>query len=163
MIKQARRIQQALSKEEINEVLLRNSSGVLSLIDENGNPYGVPLNYVFVKNKLIFHTLKIGYKIDLINKNENCAFTIIDKDDIVEKDYTSLYQSVIIQGTIKVISDPQLIIGYINSFTDKFVHNDNLDERSKIIERTMNRLVILELTINQISGKKALDLVNKEN
>ena len=160
MKEQIKRKQQILNKDQIDEILLKNTSGVLSLLDENNNPYGVPLNYAYINGKLIFHTSKFGYKIDLIKRNQNCSFTVIDQDKVVEEDYTSLYKSVIIQGKIKIIENKEEIVNYMNLFTDKYVPFK--EERPDIIKRNLPILSILELTIEQVSGKCALDLVNKK-
>ena len=156
MKNQIKRKQQILDINEIKEVLNNNTSGVLCLLDENNNPYGVPLNYAYVNDKIIFHTSKFGYKMDLIKNNSKCSFTIIDQDKIVEEDYTSLFKSVIIQGNIRIVKDTTEIINYMNLFTDKYVSFK--EEREDIIKRNLSNLSILELTIEQISGKCALGL-----
>ena len=160
MNKQVRRKQQVLDNEQILEVLKNNTSGVLSLIDEQGNPYGVPLNYTYYDGKLLFHSLKVGYKVDLIKHNGKCAFTIIDSDKIVKEEYTSYYKSVIIQGTIKVIEDKETILKYINIFTDKFVPGHKM-ERDEVIKSSMSALAMLELTIEEWSGKCARSLAKE--
>ena len=156
MKNQIKRKQQILDINEIKEVLNNNTSGVLCLLDENNNPYGVPLNYAYVNDKIIFHTSKFGYKMDLIKNNSKCSFTIIDQDKIVEEDYTSLFKSVIVQGNIRIVKDTTEIINYMNLFTDKYVSFK--EEREDIIKRNLSNLSILELTIEQISGKCALGL-----
>ena len=51
-----RRKKQQLSPEECNDILDRNTAGVLSLLDPNGYPYGVPLSYCRVEDRLLFHS-----------------------------------------------------------------------------------------------------------
>ncbi len=45
MFRKMRRFKQELPQNEIERILLKNTSGVLSVIDENGYPYSVPLSY----------------------------------------------------------------------------------------------------------------------
>ena len=153
---QTKRIRQKLNEEQILDVLNKNTSGVLSLIDENNHPYGVPLNYTYYNGKLLFHTSKFGYKIELIKNNPKCCFTIIDQDEIVEEEYTSLYRSVIIQGNVRIIDDKEELMNLMNIFTDKFVPMK--EERQSIIKRSLPALCMLEIEIKEISGKCALDL-----
>lgn len=49
-----RRGKQQLSNEKCNEILDRNTSGVLSLLGLDGYPYGVPLSYVHNNGRIIF-------------------------------------------------------------------------------------------------------------
>ena len=55
MFPKMRRIKQQLSHQAAEAVLLRGTSGVLSLLGEDGYPYGVPLSYVYRNGKLLFH------------------------------------------------------------------------------------------------------------
>ena len=45
MFREMRRIKQALSQDECTEVLKNEPRGVLSLIGENGYPYGIPMDH----------------------------------------------------------------------------------------------------------------------
>jgi len=50
-----------MSKESVIELLERGKYGVLSSVDEDGQPYGVPVNYVFDGNESIyFHCAREG-------------------------------------------------------------------------------------------------------
>ena len=55
-----RRFKQELSKEECIEILKKEPRGVLSVFDENGYPYGIPVNqwYNEKDGKLYFHGAK---------------------------------------------------------------------------------------------------------
>ena len=66
MFREMRRHKQLLSEVVSREILERNTSGVLSLMGDDGYPYGVPLSYVLVGDKLFFHCAKAGHKIDAI-------------------------------------------------------------------------------------------------
>ena len=50
--------------------------GVLSVIGDDGYPYGVPINYVYdeKENALYFHGAKEGHKIDAIKKSGKVCF-----------------------------------------------------------------------------------------
>ncbi len=57
-----RRARQKLSDEEVKRILTENTSGVLSVIDKDGYPYSVPLSFVYIYNKIFFHSAKEGHK-----------------------------------------------------------------------------------------------------
>lgn len=49
-----RRIRQQLPLEETKQILSEATSGVLSVIGDNGYPYGVPISYVYADGKIFF-------------------------------------------------------------------------------------------------------------
>ena len=57
MFRELRRKKQALSHKENIEILQRNTAGVLSLIGDEGYPYGVPMSYAY-RNTIYFHCAK---------------------------------------------------------------------------------------------------------
>ena len=69
MFQEMRRKRQALSQEEISDVLEKGTSGVLALSGVAGYPYAVPLSYVYDGEKIYFHCAKSGYKLDAIRGN----------------------------------------------------------------------------------------------
>ncbi|MBE5911190.1 MAG: hypothetical protein E7276_08540 [Pseudobutyrivibrio sp.] len=60
MFRKMRRFKQQLSEEECIEVLKNEPRGVLSLIGEDGYPYGMPINqwYCEEDGKIYFHGAK---------------------------------------------------------------------------------------------------------
>ena len=63
-----RRIKQQLSEEESLDVLKRAKRGVLSVIGDDGWPYGMYLNPHFENGRIFFHGAKEGHKIDALKK-----------------------------------------------------------------------------------------------
>lgn len=80
-------------------------SGVLSLLDESGYPYGVPISYVYDDNKLYFHSALNGHKIDAIRHSDKASFTIICKDEVHPETFTTYFRSVICFGHLRIIDD----------------------------------------------------------
>ena len=63
-----------ISEDEALELLTRAEYGVLSTVDENGQPYGVPLNFCVVDGCIYFHCAVEGHKIDNIEQNSAVSF-----------------------------------------------------------------------------------------
>ena len=68
MFRKMRRFKQQITDEQCIEVLKNAKRGVLSLIGEDGYPYGLPINqwYCEEDGKIYFHGAKEGHKIDAI-------------------------------------------------------------------------------------------------
>ena len=83
MFREMRRKRQQLSDEECLAVLDRATSGVLSVLGDDGYPYGVPLSFVRLGRTLVFHSASTGHKIDAIAAYPKASFTVIDQDQVV--------------------------------------------------------------------------------
>ena len=73
MFRPMRRSKQQLPHEEALAILQEGSTGILALSGDDGYPYTVPLNYLYVEadepealGKVYFHSAKAGHKIDAI-------------------------------------------------------------------------------------------------
>ncbi len=106
MFREIRRKDRELPINEAEEILKSTDYGVLSLIGDNGYPYGVPLNYAYADGKLYFHsTSKESHKLDAIGKNDKVCFTVVAKHDIVLDALSTSYESVIVFGKARILID----------------------------------------------------------
>src|SRR5574344_1030878 len=160
MFRPMRRIKQSLPKDEIDKILNRCTSGVLAVIGDNDYPYAVPLSYVYINNKIYFHCAKEGHKIDSIKKNSNISFCVIDKDDIIPEKYTTYFRSVIVFGKAKILEQEEDKRFAIEKIAEKYSPNDELG-RLKEIDSQFSRLCLVELSIDHITGKEAIELVKE--
>ena len=137
------------------EVLKKAWYGVLSLgADENGYPYGVPVNYFFYDNALWIHSGNEGKKISLIKNGGKACFTIADDVKILEKELSTAYKSVIAFGRIFVIED--LIK---NVMLKKFARHFSKDYSAEIdqnMEKYRDKVLLLKFEIDYITGKEHL-------
>ena len=105
VFREMRRKKQALSQQEVADILHKRTSGVLALLGDNDYPYAVPISYVYDDGKIYFHSAKSGHKIDAIQRTTKASFCVIDKDLVIPEKYTTYFRSVIAFGQIKVIED----------------------------------------------------------
>ena len=103
MFREMRRNKQALTAEEIAEILKRNTSGVLAVNGDGGYPYAVPLSYVYLDSKLYFHCAGTGHKLESILKDGKVSFCVIDQDQVVGEEYTTYFRSVVAFGRARVL------------------------------------------------------------
>ena len=162
MFREMRRKKQLLSKEEIADILNKGMSGVLALAGDDDYPYAVPISYVYDDNKLYFHCAKSGHKLDAIQRNAKVSFCVIDQDKIVPEEYTTYFRSVIAFGQIKVMEDEQEKRTAIEKLAIKYAPEDSAASRKKAIDREWTPLCMLEMRIDHITGKEAIELVKKK-
>ncbi len=155
-----RRFKQQLLIEESERILSGGTNGVLSLVDTDGAPYGVPVSYAYDGEWHIYlHSAISGHKIDCINSDSRCSFCVIEKDHIVPEEFTTYYRSVIVTGKIRILSNPQDIHHGLVLLCDKYSPDmDATDEIAKCI----NRVKVLRIDIERMTGKQAIELVRQD-
>lgn len=176
MFREMRRRKQELSPEESCRILECATSGVLATAGDADYPYAVPLSYVYDRQeqKIYFHCAKTGHKLDAVQRNSKVSFCVIEQDQVVPKEYTTYFRSVIVFGRIRILKEASGIWKAAEKLAFKYTPEISAVEtgeeiRKEIrkgineeIEGAFGRLCILEMQIEHISGKEAKELVNKK-
>lgn len=154
MFREMRRINQQTSIDEAKEVVKNSRIGVLSLMGDDGYPYGVYLDYFYdiENNKLYFHGATEGHKIDSIRRLDKCSFTILSEPYKMENEWFNRYTSVVIFGRIKEVLDYNIKISILKNLGNKYYPSK--DEVLKMVERPLDNVFLLELKVEHITGKK---------
>lgn len=161
MFREMRRKKQALSEKDCAAVLNRGTSGVLALLGEEGYPYAVPLSYLYDGEKLYFHSAKSGHKLDAVRSNPKASFCVIDQDQIIPEEYTTYFRSVIAFGTVRIVEEEEEKRSAIEKLALKYAPEDTAENRRNAIDREWAPLCMLEMTVDHLSGKEAIELVRE--
>lgn len=161
MFREMRRNKQSLSEAETIEILKTCTSGVLAVTGDHGYPYAVPLSYVYKDHKLFFHCAKTGHKIDGIRKNDKVSFCVIEKDEIIPKTFTTHYRSVIVFGQARILTKDEERRDALESLIEKYSPN-YMEEGRREIERDWDRVCLVEINIEHMTGKAAIELMKNQ-
>lgn len=157
-----RRIRQQLTPEECVHILGRCTSGVLALAGDNGYPYAVPLSYVHSGGHIFFHSAPQGHKVDAIRRNDRCSFCVIERDDVKPLEFTTYYRSVIVFGRITVIEDDGEKLHALQLLGQHYSPGDESGLKHEI-DKSLNRVVMLRLDIEHMTGKEARELMQQRH
>ncbi len=158
MFRELRRTKQSLPLEEVEAILKRNTSGTLAVLGDEGYPYAVPVSYVYEDYKIYFHCAMTGHKIDAIHHCDKVSFCVIDQDDIVPEKFTTFYKSVIAFGRAKVLEGEEKYHA-IDILCEKY--SPNIIGRKEEIESSFEHLTMIEIKIEHMTGKAAIELMNQ--
>ena len=162
VFREMRRKKQVLSQKEVEDILHKGTSGVLALLGDNDYPYAVPISYVYDDGKVYFHSAKSGHKIDAVQRTAKASFCVIDEDLVVPEEYTTYFRSVIAFGRIRIVEDDSEKRAAIEKLAIKYAPEDTSANRDDAISRGWKPLCILEMTIDHITGKEAIELVKEK-
>ncbi|MGP1514790.1 MAG: pyridoxamine 5'-phosphate oxidase family protein [Bacteroidales bacterium] len=151
--KTVRRQDRLLNEHRAVELLQNNEFGILSMIDDNGLPYAIPINFVWdKKNAIYIHCAMDGKKINALLKNTNVSFCIVGDVNLLSNKFTTEYESVIVKGKVELnISDNEKNMA-IELLLAKFSPNDLVIGR-KYAEKSFYRTRIIRIDVTEFSGK----------
>lgn len=153
-----RRKRQELTRDVCEQILRQATYGVLSVLGDSDYPYGVPINYVYKNGKLYIHTALTGHKVDAMRRHNKVCMTVVDKDEVVKEEYTTYFRSVIVFGHVRFLDDEQEKLQALRWLGERFNPGDEQGLR-KEIDKGFNHLHMVEITIDHMTGKEAIELV----
>ena len=156
MFREMRRKKQKLTEKQCIDILKRAKTATLALRDD-GYPYSVPVNYVYLDGKIYFHGAKSGHKIDAIKNNPKVSISIIDQEDVIEEELTTYFRSIILFGKAKILQDDDEIYQAVNALGLKYCDDEIAVEKE--IQREWKALCCVEIIIEHLTGKQAIELV----
>ena len=148
-----RRLDRSMNKEDALNMLKKEEFGILATVDDNGQPYGVPLNYVVVDNYIYCHGNGTGgSKLNNIKNNNKVSFSVVGKTKVLPDKFGTLYESVIIFGEADLVTDEKEKIMVFREFLMKYC-SDFIEEGERYIKSVGHKAVVVKITIKSLSGK----------
>lgn len=153
MFREMIRKKQQISDAECVEVLKSQPRGVLSVLGDDGYPYGFPVDFFYDEEsgKLYFHGSKKGHKIDAIKNCDKVSFCVYDEGYRKEGEWALNIKSVIIFGRIKELEDMEMKTEMCRRLALKFTSDTEYIEKE--IATYSKGVNILELTPEHMTGK----------
>lgn len=147
-----RRKDRQLSKEDARKILESGEYGVLACVDAQGQPYGVPVNYVYHQGSIYFHCAQAdGYKDRNLAENPRVSFTVVGKTEILASRFTTAYESAIVFGRAEIAQGEEkndALLALAARLCPEFAA-----EGKKELEMHGNHTRVYKITVDEISGK----------
>ena len=153
MFREMARQKQALSEEKCLEILKTQPRGVLSVLGDDGYPYGMPMNYWYCEEdgKLYFHGGKKGHKMDALRRCDKVSFCVYDQGFRREGEWALNISSVILFGRVHMIDDPDEVIRISRALSFKYTSDAAYIEEE--IRKYAAGTLCFALTPEHMSGK----------
>lgn len=153
MFRQMRRFRQQIAEDKCIEILKTTKRGVLSLMGDDGYPYGIPIDHWYCEEngKICFHGAKEGHKIDAIKACDKACYCVYDDGYRKEGEWALNINSVIVFGRIRLVEDEERARKICTAITRKFT--DDEEYLRKELENAFSRVQCLELIPEHMTGK----------
>ena len=153
IMREMRRKDKEIGTDEAISLLTKCEYGVLSTAGNDGQPYGVPLNYAYKDNCIYFHCALAGHKIDNIESNPKVSFCAVGDTKILPSEFSTEYVSAVAFGVASEVQGSErynALVLLLEKFSPEFI-----EEGKKYIEKLDKVTKVIKIEIEHISGKKA--------
>ncbi|MBQ7063335.1 MAG: pyridoxamine 5'-phosphate oxidase family protein [Firmicutes bacterium] len=147
------RTRQQLSDAECAEILQQEVRGVLSVLGDEGYPYGVPIDYWYCpeEGRIYFHSGRKGHKVDAFTRDNKASFCVYDQGYRVDGAWPLHIRSIIAFGRIGIVEDPSWGIEVCRRLSLRFTGDEQ--EIQEEIDRSWSRTLVFYLQIEHMTGK----------
>lgn len=153
MFRNITRIKQQLPREECIRLLQQQPRGVLSVIGDDGYPYGLPIDHWYNSEdgQIYFHSGMQGHKVDAIRRCDKASFCIYDEGCRQVGDWALNIRSVIVFGRVRIIEDPAKAIELTRRLSYKYTSDSAFIEDE--IRKYGHETLVFTLIPEHITGK----------
>jgi uncharacterized protein len=122
-------------KPEMEAIIGKCQSCCIAMVDPEGKPYVIPMNFGYQDDVIYFHGAQKGKKVDVLRNNPDvCVVFSTDHElryvnEEVACSWSMRYRSVIVYGKAEFVEDPDEKVRCLNiimaNYSDrKFEYND---------------------------------------
>ena len=151
-MKSMRRVDRQMAETEAKKLLGRGEYGILALIDEDGRPYGVPLNYVYANDAVYVHCALQGKKLSAIASNPQACFTVVGNTQVLPDKFATNYESVMVFGPAAIVDAAEKEFA-LEAIIQRY-SADFLEAGHAYIEKFRAATQVVKISIEHISGKR---------
>ena len=153
MFRKMRRFKQQISEAECIELLRTQKRGVLSLIGDNGYPYGIPIDHLYCEEDgvVYFHGAKEGHKIDAVKRCNKACYCVYDEGYRNPGEWALNIKSVIVFGRIELVADAAKTKEICTRLVKKFTDDEQYLEKE--LKSALSRVQCLALIPEHMTGE----------
>lgn len=151
MFREMRRKDREIGQERILDILKKQQYGILSTVDSEGQPYGLPISYVYHHEAIYIHCATEGHKLDNLLKNPKVSFCVVGDTNVIPDKFTTDYESVIAFGEAGMITGEEkeaALIEILHKYSPDFLEKGKL-----YIKNAADKTKVMKISISHMTGK----------
>ncbi|MBQ1501740.1 MAG: pyridoxamine 5'-phosphate oxidase family protein [Firmicutes bacterium] len=153
MERKMHKIKRQMPEDAAKAAFEQGHHGTLAVNGDDGYPYAVPVNYVYMDDKIYIHSAKVGYKIECIQKDSKVCFSAILDAQVVPKMVTARFTSVIAFGKASLVEDEDERYKVLKTFVDRLCGPGALTEGMTFLKKTISHTAIIRIDVEELKGK----------
>lgn len=146
-----RRKDRQASDVEARELLSRGDYGVLSTVGLAGEPYGVPLSYIYRDDEIYFHSAPEGRKVENLAPGSRASFCVVGAMEMLPEKFSVRYESVIASGEVRELHG-EAKIAALRWLVEKYAA-EFIERGDEYIASSQDKTRVFALRVHHLSGK----------
>ena len=157
MFRELTRKAKAATREECIRLLESEKRGVLSVLGDDGYPYGMPMNHWYDPETgcIWFHAGRGGHREDALRRCGKVSYCVHDEGYTVNGHWAKHVTSVIVFGRMELIEDMNEIVRVGTALSYRFIQDEEHIRRE--IAASAHKTMLLRLTPEHVSGKHVVE------
>ncbi len=156
--------------KKIEKILASTNIGRLSTNGSDGYPYITPVNFVYYKKCIYFHTALKGEKLDNIARDSKVCFEVDVPLSYIKVDFNphrdpcrthQFFHCVIIRGKARMISDEKLKTAALTALVEK--HEGRTNFKAIMKAQFYSGCGVVEIALENITAKSDIGQGRKYN
>jgi len=150
-----RRKDRELAPEAAMELLARGEYGLLSTADLDGQPYGIPVSYVYRHPAIYIHSAPEGHKLDNLHANPKVSFCVVGRTRVLPERFSTAYESVIAFGAAGEVTGAEreaALVWLLEKYSPQ-----QITAGQDYIARKGHLAKVIKVEITALSGKARRD------
>lgn len=146
-----RRSDREISTQEVKTIFHKGEYGVLSTVGTDGQPYGIPLSYVYRNGSIYFHCAINGQKLDNIENNAKVSFCVVGDTKVLPDKFATEYESAVAFGVASEVGGSErydALLWLLEKYSPDFI-----EEGRQYIEQMDKATKVFMIQVSHISGK----------
>jgi hypothetical protein len=140
-----------LNKAQTRRLLEAGDWGVMSTCGLDRQPYGVPLDYIVIEDRLYIHGSNVGHKIENIGQNPRVSFCVVGETRVVTERFEREFESVMVFGKAQAVvgrEKKQAMEAFMRKYCPKAGKTGK-----EHLDRGLDKMFVVRLAIERMTGK----------
>lgn len=149
-----RRQDRLLDEETARHLLRCGEYGYLSMVQEDGTAYGIPVSFVWDNEDFIYlHCAPSGTKLKCIAFQPAVSFCVVGRTNVIPRQFTTEYQSIVLQCHAVMNLDEGERMKALKLLIEKYAPDD-VQLGLTYARKSFPRTNVIRLEIKSWSGKE---------
>ena len=141
-------------KEEIERIIKKCDVCNVAMVDPDGRPYVIPMNFGYKNNCIFLHSSQKGKKIDILKQNNSvCVSFSTDhllrwQSEKVACSYSMKYRSVLAYGKVEFVTEQEDKIDALNEIMKQYT-----DREYKYSDPSVKEVMVFKVNIQKLEGR----------
>lgn len=160
-MRKMRRIDREMPPEFGWQVVDSCPYAVLSMVDNEGMPYAVPLSVARSGETVYFHSAMQGEKIDCLRANPDVCLVCVGAVSLLPKEFSAEYESAVLRGRAAEVLDENEKRLALRLISERYAA-ENMAEFPTMLEDFLKVTAVWRIDVTSITAKRRKNDKNGE-